>query len=576
MRLVLRPAPARDGLAGMDSALVQMARDAAAMAAADAPDDEEEGELATLPTEFDGLRGWETDWQRMLTRVQKEMILAANWGRYVDHLQGGDWGRAGLVHLGCASLVASGVLQVGVQLQHNQRDPNHYANSLLHSARLVAHEVTHSAQMALRLADSSPADLKEFVEKLQQLGRADKAVDHAFKLPSRLEKLYSILEGFGVSVPTIDRQYVAQMRGWAVGLAAKCGALHEGIKGPSPGYAKQAVAVGAGLRASIRAVLHDGRARGLTNPESVAERMQVLAEKLTQKLEAIDAHEAPIVREWLATLQQDTTIVELSELAASELRVTSGAWELLSSWRRLVTSYLEMPLVKLQIRSEGLEAELRRYESAAAALYQHSRENIERAKADDARHPMPDSARPDESEAAGVAAGAAAGARVDSVSVAEPLLGGLVSGNVNVIVLSAIAEIAQWRDALPLVLRLIHPEMHAVQWQKVLAFAPPTKVTAPTAPDASKLADAERPPSPSAAPPEIAPEIAKGASKEKKALKLGSIWEERDAYAVAIETVLNETLANQKAMQLKAEKKAKKAAKQAEREKGSKSPARAR
>jgi hypothetical protein len=40
--------------------------------------------------------------------------------------------------------------------------------------------------------------------------------------------------------------------------------------------------------------------------------------------------------------------------------------------------------------------------------------------------------------------------------------------------------------------------------------------------------------------------------------------------------VLNETLANQRAMQLKAEKKAKKAAKQAEREKGSKSPARAR
>lgn len=192
----------------------------------------------------------------------------------------------------------------------------------------------------------------------------------------------------------------------------------------------------------------------------------------------------------------------------------------------------------------------------------------------------PDSARPGESEAAGAAAaaaaGAAAGARVDSVSVAEPLFGGLVSGDVNVIVLSAIAEIAQWRDALPLVLRLIHPEMHAVQWQKVLAFAPPTKVTVPTAPDAIKPADAERPPSPSAAPPEISPEIAKGASKEKKALKLGSIWEERDAYAVAIETVLNETLANQRAMQLKAEKKAKKAAKQAEREKGSKSPARAR
>ena len=561
---------------------------------------EEERELATLPTEFDGLRGWETDWQRMLTRVQKEISLAANWGRYVDHLQGGDWGRAGLVHLGCASLVASGVLQVGVQLQHNQRDPNHYANSLLNSARLVAHEVTHSAQMALRLTDSSPADLKEFVEKLQLLGRADKAVDHAVKLPNRLEKLYSILEGFGVSVPTIDRQYVAQrrglalhasahhsamstlphryvaqMRGWAVGLAAKCGALHEGVKGPAPGYAKQAVAVGAGLRASIRAVLHDGRARGLTNPESVAERMQVLAEKLTQKLEAIDAHEAPIVREWLATLQQDTTIVELSELAALELRVTSGAWELLSSWRRLVAAYLEMPLVKLQIRSDGLEAELRRYESAAAALYQHSRENIERAKADDARHPMPDSARPGESEATGAAAGAAAVAGVDSVSVAEPLFGGLVSGDVNVIVLSAIAEIAQWRETLPLVLRLIHPEMHAVQWQKVFASVPPTKATAPTAPDARKPADAERPPSPSAAAPEIAPEIAKG-SKEKKALKLGSIWEERDAYAVAIETVLNETLANQRAMQLKAEKKAKKAAKQAEREKGSKSPARAR
>ena len=150
-----------------------------------------------------------------------------------------------------------------------------------------------------------------------------------------------------------------------------------------------------------------------------------------------------------------------------------------------------------------------------------------------------------------------------------------MSGDVNVIVLSAIAEIAQWRETLPLVLRLIHPEMHAVQWQKVFASVPPTKATAPTAPDARKPADAERPPSPSAAAPEIAPEIAKG-SKEKKALKLGSIWEERDAYAVAIETVLNETLANQRAMQLKAEKKAKKAAKQAEREKGSKSPARAR
>lgn len=57
------------------------------------------------------------------------------------------------------------------------------------------------------------------------------------------------------------------------------------------------------------------------------------------------------------------------------------------------------------------------------------------------------------------------------------LLGGLLSDGTNVVVSHALQEIATWRTALPLVVRLVHPRMHAVQWQRILQSVEPTTFT---------------------------------------------------------------------------------------------------
>ena len=350
VRLALRPAPSEEG-GGMDFELAQMARIAAAAAAAHAVEAEAEGDATRdIVTEFDGLSGWATDWGQLLRRIEKEMRLAANWGRYVAATQAHDWGRAGMLHLGCTSLVAHGVMQVGVTLHDGQLSASHHANSLLHAARLVSHQVTHSAQMALRLADSSPIDLKEFVEKLQQLGRADKDVERAVLLPERLEALYRMLEDFGVSVPGIDRQYVAGLRSWGSGLATKHEAFHEQVRGPTPKYASEAVEAAEKLRTTIHFILKEAATRGLFSQESVAERMMLLAKRICTRLAHIGTTEVPTLLDWLQTLRMDASILGLNEVALEEMHIVSGAWELLSAWRRLFTSYLEMPLARLSVR----------------------------------------------------------------------------------------------------------------------------------------------------------------------------------------------------------------------------------
>jgi len=479
-------------------------------------------------------------------------------------------------------LVGYGVMQVGVTLASGQLSAKHHGDSLMQAARLLAHGAAHTAQRALRLADSHPTDLRCFVEKLQLLAQADGEVERAVRLPKRLNTLYQLLESYGVDVPPADQQYVDRLRSWGQAIQAKHAALHKDVREPMPQYAKEAIAAAYALRATIATVLCDAMNRGVFNGESVAERMRLLAQRATTQLATVDAQRAPVVRDWLQTLGQDSSLLRLSALAVAEMRVACSGWELLSAWRRLFKSYLEMPLVKLQIRSTGMEAELRRYEDAAHALLECSAPNVCQARDDAATHGRPEEAAT--SMVSVVATAAAISAPVSSRTVGgarkgpshpacELLLGGLVCDGVNVVVAHALREIGEWRIALPLVLKLVHPHMHAVQWHRIFAFAPVHTLEAALAQDnipAGVPAEAHRKAyagmhaysHTDAAPLAAVPAVSLTASAPEpeqtrtRPLCLDTIWAERDKYASIIETVQEETIANHVAQAAATEAKA--------------------
>ena len=93
-------------------------------------------------TRFDGLSGWTLGWPDVLCRVEAEMQVASDWGAYVQSTDDALWGRSGLLQLNARSLTGHGVAQIGVALLEGQFSAPHHASTLLHAARLVAHEVS--------------------------------------------------------------------------------------------------------------------------------------------------------------------------------------------------------------------------------------------------------------------------------------------------------------------------------------------------------------------------------------------------------------------------------------------------
>ena len=117
-------------------------------------------------------------------------------------------------------------------------------------------------------------------------------------------------------------------------------------------YATEARAQAHALAERIVRLIEAAGERGLTQPGSVAERMVLLAQEAQRQLEAIAQTDAPRMREWLITLGEPPTTIDVVGDAVVEMGITSGAWELLSAWRQYFASLREMPLVKLQLRAD--------------------------------------------------------------------------------------------------------------------------------------------------------------------------------------------------------------------------------
>ena len=100
----------------------------------------------------------------------------------------------------------------------------------------------------LLLADLSPTNLPEYVDKLQKLDIACRHVSRCVELPSHLAELYSLLGHHGVRPADADLAYMHSLRGWGSSLKLKyCGLLEE-MRPQKAAYAAQARQAAVDLR----------------------------------------------------------------------------------------------------------------------------------------------------------------------------------------------------------------------------------------------------------------------------------------------------------------------------------------
>ena len=128
-------------------------------------------------------------------------------------------------------------------------------------------------------------------------------------------------------------------------------------------------------------------------------------------------------------------------------------------------------------------------------------------------------------------------------------LGGLIAGSSNVIVQGLLTEVGQWRAVLPIVEKLIHPDMRTAQWQRIFALEPPEQTTGPLTDEAG---DADTSGGDQASKrsgvtfvADTAISESPPANRRKKGMCLDTLWGKFDFYGPVIDNMLKQTVAKQ-------------------------------
>jgi len=283
-----------------------------------------------------------------------------------------------------------------------------------------------------------------------------------------------------------------------------CGLLEE-MRPQKAAYAAQAQQAAVDLRKRIVALLFEMAKRGVLNPLSMSGLILQQAQSYLERLEAIEQVERPRVLNWLATLGEADDAMGLVAPARAALRTTVDAWEKLLQWRANFGDMMSMPLVKLQLRTDRLQTELAEYDAAFGQMR------------------MADEVAP-------------------AIEATYPELDMLAIDGLNVILVRLQAELDEWRRALPIVQKLIHPNMHSAQWQRVFGILPSTAdKSAPEA--ASAPAEAAGFASPSIKPTNNKADgngLAERVPSQR--ITLSTIWPHLEATAAIIESVHQKTL----------------------------------